>query len=305
MTPKILIATASFGELDSSILNELQDSYECVFNQTGRKLTNEELFKLIVDVEGIIAGTEQYSKDILNHAKNLKVISRVGVGIDNIDLDFCQETNVTVLSTKTDLSYSVAELVISQILSFYRNIPSHHKDLRENIWKRKMGETISGKKLGIIGLGKIGKRLVEITSGFNLELLACDLKRDLDFAKKYSIEYCDMDHLLTNAEIITIHANSENSDKPLISSDQISLMNANTLLINTSRGNNVDEFALLEALKNNSIAGACLDVFESEPYKGELTSLENVIITPHIGGYTSNVRKDLEMEAVENLRKSL
>lgn len=89
MKQKILIATASFGELDSSILDKLQDSYECIFNQTGRKLTNEELSKLIVDVEGIIAGTEQYSKDILGRAKNLKVISRVGIGIDNIDLDFC------------------------------------------------------------------------------------------------------------------------------------------------------------------------------------------------------------------------
>ena len=114
-----------------------------------------------------------------------------------------------------------------------------------------------------------------------------------------------MDYLCSNAEIISIHANSKNSDKHLISSDQISLMNAKTLLINTSRGNNVDELALLEALKNNAIAGACLDVFKSEPYKGEFTSLENVILTPHIGGYTSNVRKDLETEAVENLRKSL
>jgi D-3-phosphoglycerate dehydrogenase len=305
MKQKILIATASFGELDPTILDKLQDSYECVFNQTGRKLTSEELSKLIVDVEGIIAGTEQYSKDILGHAKNLKVISRVGIGIDNIDLDFCQEANIAVLSTKTDLSYSVAELVITQILSFYRNIPSHHKDFKENLWKRKMGETINGKTLGIIGLGKIGKRLVEITSGFNLELLACDLYRDEDFAKKYSIEYCDMDYLCSNAEIISIHANSKNSDKHLISRDQISLMNTKTLLINTSRGNNVDELALLEALKNNAIAGACLDVFKSEPYKGEFTSLENVILTPHIGGYTSNVRKDLETEAVENLRKSL
>ena len=108
-----------------------------------------------------------------------------------------------------------------------------------------MGETINGKTLGIIGLGKIGKRLVEITSGFNLELLACDLYRDEDFAKKYSIEYCDMDYLCSNAEIISIHANSKNSDKHLISRDQISLMNTKTLLINTSRGNNVDELALL------------------------------------------------------------
>ena len=305
MKPKVLIATASFGEVNSSATSSLSASYECIFNTTGRKLTGEELLELIVDVEGIIAGTEQYSRDILACAKNLKVISRVGVGVDNIDLDFCQKENIKVLSTKTDLSYSVAELVLSQILSFYRSIPSHHQDLKNNLWKRRMGATISGKKLGIIGLGKIGKRLVEISSGFSLELLACDLHEDKNFAKKYSVEYCDMNYLLANAEIISIHANSKNSDKHLISSEEISLMNSNSLLINTSRGNNIDESALLKALKSNAIAGACLDVFESEPYKGEFTSLENVILTPHIGGYTSNVRKDLEMESVENLKKSL
>ena len=305
MKPKILIATSSFGELEPSLIQNLNKEYECVFNTTGRKLKTQELMSLLTDVSGVIAGTEIYSSQALESAKNLKVISRVGVGVDNVDLDFCSKHDVEVIATKTDLSFSVAELVISLSLSFLRNIPHHFRDMQNQNWERIMGETINGKTIGVVGLGKIGKRLVELASGFNLTVLACDPYQDMEFSKKYSVKYCTMEELLEYSDIISIHASSEKINHPIISKDELQLMKSTALLINTSRGANIDENALLYALQKKTIGGACLDVFSQEPYEGDFANLDNVILTPHIGGYTSNVRKGLEMESVVNLRKFL
>ena len=305
MKPKILIATASFGELEPSMLHDLNQSFDCVANTKGRKLKPKELKQLISSVDGVIAGTEIYSPEVLADAKNLKVISRVGVGIDNVDLDFCSKHHIEVIATKTDLSFSVAELVISLSLSFLRNIPHHFRDMQNQNWERIMGETINGKTIGIVGLGKIGKRLVELASGFNLKVLAYDPYQDEEFAKKYSVKYCTMEELLEYSDIISIHASSEKINHPIISKDELQLMKSTALLINTSRGANIDENALLYALQKKTIGGACLDVFSQEPYEGDFANLDNVILTPHIGGYTSNVRKGLEMESVVNLRKFL
>jgi len=305
MKSKILISTSSFGELDPSLLSNLIETYSCVFNAHGRRLKTEELLELVADINGIIAGTEIYSREILSKARNLKVISRVGIGTDNIDLDFCREQGINVATTKTDLSFSVAELVISLFFSFFRNIPAHQMEMKNNNWQREMGETISGKTLGIIGLGSIGKKLVELTIGLNLNIVAYDPCEDKEFSSKYSVKYCDINELLKCSDIVTIHAPSAEDNQPIISEEQFKIMKPNALLINTSRGKNINEEFLFEALKNKTIAGACIDVFNDEPYKGNLASLDNVILTPHIGGYTSDVRRDLESEAVENLRKFL
>lgn len=302
---RILIATASFGVAEKSLLNDLNESYEVTTNSTGRKLKEEELSELIADVEGVIAGTEIYSSGVLANAKNLKVISRVGVGLDNIDLNFCSQHDIKVVTTSTDLSFAVAELVISLFLSFYRNIPRHSKDMQNKHWERKMGETINGKTIGVIGLGRIGKRLVELTSGFGLKVLASDPYEDKNFAAKYSVTYCKMSELLTHSDIISLHASSDERNNPIISKNELKLMKSTALLINTSRGSNIDEDQLLAALNNNVIGGACLDVFNQEPYDGDFAKLDNVILTPHIGGYTSNVRRGLEVESVINLGKFL
>lgn len=303
MKPKILIATSSFAELDPSLIQNLTKEFECVFNTTGRKLKTQELMSLLTDVSGVIAGTEIYSSQALESAKNLKVISRVGVGIDNVDLNFCSKHDIKVIATKTDLSFSVAELVISLSLSFLRNIPHHFRDMQNQNWERIMGETINGKTIGVVGLGKIGKRLVELASAFNLTVLAYDIDQDEEFATKYSVKYCAMEELLKCSDIISIHASSDATNHPIISEVELKLMKSTALLINTSRGSHIDENALLWALQNKSIGGACLDVFNQEPYQGDLAKQENVILTPHIGGYTSDVRKGLEMEAVINLKK--
>lgn len=305
MKSKILIATTTFGECDPHLIGELEKYYECVFNSKKRKLSKKELAELLVDVDGVIAGTEEYSSDVLMNAKKLKVISRVGVGTDNIDLDLCKERNIRVITTKSDLSESVGELILSLILSFYRNIPYHHSVIREKNWRKKMGESISGKILGIIGLGKIGKKLVELSKGFNFKILAYDINQDSDFAQKHSVEFCSMDNLLSRSEIVSINANSNDAGNYIISHEQIELMNSKTLIINTSRGANIDEDALYDALKNNYIKGACLDVFSIEPYNGRLNKLDNVILTPHIGGYTTDIRKMMEKESITNLKKFL
>jgi len=177
--------------------------------------------------------------------------------------------------------------------------------LKNSIWEKQMGFLLQGKTLGIIGLGTIGKTLVELVKGFNFNILAFDLKQDEQFAKEHSVNYCELNTLLSQSDIISIHLNLTDETNQLMNEKQISKMKKNSILINTSRGEIIDEKALYKALKDEKILGAGLDVFKDEPYSGTLTELNNVILTPHIGSYAKEIRIQMEIEAAENLIRGL
>ena len=168
-----------------------------------------------------------------------------------------------------------------------------------------MGSLVSKKTLGIIGLGKIGKKLVEITKGLQLKYLAFDNVKDDLFAKEYSVEYCDLSYLLKNSDIISIHLNMTIENVNLINLSRLKKMKPSSIIINTSRGEIINEHDLEIAVKNGVIAGAGLDVFQEEPYNGPLTNYENVILSPHIGSYAQEIRMAMELEAVNNLIEGL
>jgi D-3-phosphoglycerate dehydrogenase len=168
-----------------------------------------------------------------------------------------------------------------------------------------MGCLLYGKTLGIIGLGTIGKALVQISKGFHFNILAFDNQADNTFAKENDVTYSDLRTLLKSSDIVAIHLNLSDQTKYIIDQNKIKLMKPNAILINTSRGEIIDENALYEALKNNQLAGAGLDVFKNEPYNGQLTEIENVVLTPHIGGYAKELRIKMEIEAAQNLIKGL
>jgi D-3-phosphoglycerate dehydrogenase len=172
-------------------------------------------------------------------------------------------------------------------------------------WKKNMGFLLSGKTLGIIGLGTIGKELVRIASGFGFHILAFDEQEDELFAKDNDVTYCELENLLKSSDIVTIHLNLSDQTKLLIDKEKVKLMKPEAILINTSRGEIIDENALYEALINSWIGGAGLDVFENEPYTGPLTKLDNVVLTPHIGAYAKEIRIKMEVEAAENLIRGL
>jgi len=301
-SPKVFIATTSFGKVSNDpieILEKNNISYD--MNTLGRKLEDGEVANALQHYDAVIAGTENYTREVLQQLPNLKVISRLGVGMDNIDLDFAKEAKLTVSKCNTTPAIAVAELALSMFLIISRNLYIMNASIREGKWDKLMGNLISGKTLGVIGLGQIGRRLVEITKGFGLDYLAFDVLQDQEFSNKHNVKYTSLDNLLANSDLISIHLNSSPKNRNLIDLNKLKKMKKKPILVNTSRGEVIDEESLQTALTENIISGAGLDVFKKEPYNGSLIEFENVFATPHIGSYASEIRNQMEIEVVENL----
>ena len=270
-------------------------------NKKGRKLTSIEIVDLLQDYSGVIAGTELYTKEVLSQLPNLKVISRLGVGMDNIDLPCAKSMNIKVYKSKTTPALSVVELTLGLILDLFRKINYQNNQLKTGVWDKQMGELLTGKTLGIIGMGNIGKQLVKLLRGFNLNILAYDLCQDESFAKEHNIYYAELDLLLQKSDIVTIHLNLTDDTNKLFDYNIFKKMKSNAILINTSRGEIINEGDLIKALDEKLIKGVGLDVFENEPYNGLFDNYENVIMTPHIGAYAKEIRMQMEIEAASNL----
>jgi len=302
----ILIAPTTFAQYTVVPLNLLEkNNIDLLKNNYGQKLSITQLVKLGRNCNGVIAGTELYTKEVLEQLPNLKVISRLGVGLDNIDWDAAKKKGIKLYKTHTTPAPAVAELVLGLMLDLARKITHHNNTLKSGKWKKAMGSLLHGKTLGIIGLGTIGRKLVELVKGFDFNILAFDLNRDEQFAKDQRVQYCNLDTLLSHSDIISVHLNLTDETNQLLDSSKISKMKQGCLLINTSRGEIIDENALLIALKENKILGAGLDVYNKEPYNGPLAELESVVLTPHIGSYAKELRIQMEIEAVENLIRGL
>lgn len=299
---KIYISTTTFAQFSKEPLNILKSAgFKIDMNTFGRKLNKTESLKIYGEYDGIIAGTEIIDSEVINSSKKLKVISRVGVGVDNINIDYAKEKNIKVFKSETEPSLAVAELVLGIILNLIRKINLHDTEMKTGLWNKKMGSLISGKTLGIIGLGKIGKTLVTLTSGFSLNYLAFDKKIDNNFAASNDVEYCSLKNLIKNSDIISTHLSLNKKTNSLISNEELRLMKNDAILVNASRGKIINESALLYALSKGTIGGVGLDVYENEPYSGPLAKYENVILTPHIGSYAKEIRIAMELESVQNL----
>ena len=301
---RIFIATTTFCQNSKGPLELLKSNgFYVESNNEGRKLYQSELVNIISTYDGIIAGTESYNEEILNHAINLKVISRLGVGIDNIDVNVANKLGINIIVTKTTPAIAVAELSLGLILNLARKISTHNYNLKSGVWKKNMGSLISEKTLGIIGFGKIGKSLFHLTKGFDLKYLIYDINIDSDYLKYDKVEYCTLDNLLVNSDIVSIHANLTADNHKLIDYNALKMMKPTSIIINTSRGEIINENDLVRALKKNLIGGAGIDVFESEPYNGRLIESDKVIMTPHIAAYAQEIRAKMELEAATNLVK--
>jgi len=298
----VFIATSTFGVHSKEPIKIAEDKSNIIsINPLSKKLTSHELVKYAHDADGIIAGTELYTREVLEKLPYLKVISRLGVGMDNIDLNAAKKMGIKLYKTRTTPAPAVAELTIGLMLDLARKISYQNNSLKSGKWEKHMGNLLYGKTLGIIGLGTIGKTLVKLTRGFNFQLLAFDSYQDFKFASEYNVTYCDLNTLLSDSDIVTIHLNLSDETNQLLDSSIITNMKTTSILINTSRGEVIDENALFNALKKYKILGAGLDVYNQEPYKGPLTELDNVVLTPHIGSYAKELRIQMEIEAVENL----
>jgi D-3-phosphoglycerate dehydrogenase len=303
---KVLISSRSFGKIDSGAIELLKNKgFEPVLNPHGRKLNEQEILDLLDDAVGIIAGTEKITEKIITSNTNLKVISRYGIGLDNIDLKAANQKNVIVYNTPETPTVAVAEFTLTLILNLLKKINKADNNLRKNEWKPETGNLLAGKTVGIIGLGRIGKKLSQFLTPFDVKILAYETSPDKEFVTKNRIELVQFDELISKSDIITLHVPLTSQTDKLIGKKQFESMKESAILINAARGGLVDEKALYDALKEKTIAGAAIDVFENEPDTGELKGLDNVILTPHIGAYTIETRKQMEIETVENLINGL
>ena len=302
---KILTSPSSFGQIDPEPFNLLNSKgYEIINNPFGRKLSKDEVIDLAKDCIGIVAGVELLSKEVIDYLPNLKCISRVGVGMDSVDLDYAKSKNISVLNTPDGPTRSVAEFTLAMALALVRKIPMANSNMKNNIWKKVTGNLIFNKTLGIIGLGRIGKTVSQLFKAIGLNVIAYDLHPDLEWAESNNVKLLKMSEVISNCDILTLHVPG-GSNEPLLTKKDFLKMKKDSFLINISRGGVVNEKDLLDALKNNLISGAALDVYSEEPYNGDLIKLDNVILTPHIGSYAKEGKLKMEIEAVKNLIDNL
>jgi D-3-phosphoglycerate dehydrogenase len=303
---KILISTSSFGKYDKAPLESLMNM-KCKINLNphGRELKECEIKELLNGVEGLIAGTEPLTRKVIYSAQNLKVISRCGIGIDNIDLEAMNERGIKLYRTPEGPALAVAELTLGLILDSLRSISYLNRKIHSGGWEKKMGRLFTGKTVGIVGMGTIGKRLTALLRPFNCKILARDHVTDLEFARENNINYVHLGELLKESDIVTLHLPLENDTEGLFERNHFLQMKDGAIFINTSRGKIVDEDDLYDVLSDGKIAHACLDVYRNEPYTGKLKKLDNVTLTCHVGSYAKEARMKMEEEAVENLLKGL
>src|SRR5713226_3237813 len=242
----------------------------------------------------IIRSRTKITKEMIDKASKCKLIARVGVGLDNIDVDAATAKGIRVINAVEGAMNAVAELVLRIMLSMAREIPRADREIRNGKWLKKdlIGIELSGKYLGIVGLGNIGKKLARHARALNMNIIGYDvIPIPDDFTREVGLVKTDIDTLLSSADFISFHVPLTESTYHLVDAEKFSKMKKTAYLINTSRGEIIDEDALYDALKEGKIAGAALDVFEKEPAVGnKLASLPNVICTPHIGAQTKEAQ---------------
>ena len=278
----------------------IASGYQMLDNPYKRKLTKEELLDLLSeDVVGLIAGLETLDREVLEKS-NIQVISRVGAGLSNVDLEAARDLGIQVFNTPDAPTNAVAELTIGAMLSLMRMIPQMDLALHDGQWQKRIGVQLQCKTVAIIGFGRIGRRVGELLSPFGVKILVVDPYVDESACAGY--RKVTLQAALPEADVVTIHSSGHDC---IMGEKEFPYMKKGAYLLNVARGGVISEKALIKAIENGIVAGAWLDTFEEEPYKGPLCRYRNVILTPHVGSYTAECRSRMEGEAVENLLKAL
>ena len=298
---KVHITTLPFNKDNLAFLEK---SFDVTINPLGRKIKNEEVYDQVYKADYVIAGTEKYDQELLSKLVNLKGISRVGIGIDNIDLDIASKNNIKVFNTPEEPAKGVAELTLAFILNLLREISSHQLNLNKGNWKRTLGKSLNEATISLIGGGRVAKNISKFLLSAGVKKIKVfdilDLSTDPDW-KHESISICGFKECLSNSDIVSLHVPMNAENKNMISKKELLVMGKNSYLINVSRGGLINEEDLYEALNSNLIKGAALDVFANEPYEGKLLECKNLIATPHVASSTEYVRDQMERRACENL----
>ena len=296
---RALITAVPFGEVDREALDLLDRAgVDTVRNPYGRRLTEPELVALIADVDVVIAGTEPITRPVIRAGRRLRLISRVGVGLDSVDLSAARGHGVAVAYTPEAPADAVAELTIGLALSLLRGVHRANAAIRGGDWTRLQGRRLGAVTAGVVGVGRIGRRVIRLLSAFGGRILANDL---IPVRLAQPVEWVDKPALFREADVVTLHVPLTPSTRRLVGPGQLAMMRPGALLVNTCRGGVVDEAALADALRAGRLAGAALDTFVDEPYHGELVDVESCLITAHMGSMAADCRLRMERGAARNV----
>lgn len=320
---KVFVSTFPFCRTTTKALEILTtNSYEVSVNPLGRKMKPVEVAVAAKDFDALVAGTEDLTP-LVTETKTLKLISRVGVGLDSVPLEMCKEKGISVAYTPDAVSPAVSELAVCLVIDAMRKVSYSDREIRRGEWTRPYGSRIGGATIGILGFGRIGKRVAAHLLGYlPKEILVCDLLDMKDSVQEFEklslnvyevnqflgknwnptkVRQVDFQVMVKESDAITIHVPSTPDTNNLFNSQTISQMKPSSVLVNTARGGIVNENDLYKSLKENVISATAIDVFDDEPYKGQLCELENVILTQHMGSCSNDCREEMEREAAENV----
>lgn len=301
-TTAVAVCSRSFSQ-HPVLREELLARYRNVtFNDEGRSLHGSELVEFLRGHTKAVIALERITDGVLSELPELRVISKYGVGLDNLDLEALRRRGVSLGWTPGVNRRSVAELVIACALLLVRNLLVANTEVRNGEWRQLRGGLLSNRRVGIVGLGNVGREVARLLQPFECEVWAHDIVEQPAFCEEHGVRSVDLDTLLSGSEIVTIHLPLEESTRGLIGREQIRLLREGAYLINTARGGIVDEQAVLEGLLSGRIAGAAFDVFEVEPpQERELLALPNFIATPHIGGSSHEAVLAMGRAAIQGL----
>ena len=304
---KVLVTTVPFGKMNRLPLEQLEAAgVEYLINPLNKKLTESELVEMVSDFDVIIAGTELITKKVMDAATNLKMISRVGIGLDSVDLLEAERRGIIVSYTPDAPAPAVAELTIGLMLTLLRSVQLSNMEMHTGKWHRFFGRRLSEVVIGVIGIGRIGAGVLRHIQGFGSpKILVNDINPDSDLNKKFNIEWVDKETIYKNSDIITIHTPLTAQTKNMIRKDQLLSMKDDAIIINTARGGIINEQDLYKVMQTGHLSGAAVDVFDFEPYAGKLREIQRCILTAHMGSMSIDCRTRMEIEATEEVVRFL
>ena len=298
----VAISVSSFADSDDKPMRMLREAgIEVMPNPYGRRLTEEEIIIHLKDVDGLIAGLEPLNRRVIASANRLKAIARVGIGVNNVDFQAAADHSVKVSSTPDGPTQAVAELTIACMLSLCRQLPKTNADLHSGKWNKSIGLGLEDTPVLFVGYGRIGKAVAKLLRPFGPRILVCDPCFEPDETCQEATPV-SLEEGLAQAKVITLHASGS---RVILGDTQFDKMCPGTILLNSARAELVDERAMINGLENGKISGAWFDAFWEEPYRGELLRFPEVLLTPHVGTYTSQCRLSMESQAVTNLLRDL
>ncbi|MFV0423097.1 phosphoglycerate dehydrogenase [Oleidesulfovibrio sp.] len=298
---KIAITTSSFAKFSEEPLDLLRKAgIGYVLNPHGRKLTEDETIELLQGCVAVAAGTEPLTARVMDALPELKIISRCGTGMDNVDMSAAKERGIAVRNTPDGPTQAVVELTLGLALDLMRQVTRMDRELRSGVWRKRMGNLLTGKRLGIIGFGRIGRAVADAFAPLGVEVAFND-----PVATCTDFRCMPVEELLGWADILSLHCSRAGGECSYYTEEHLRAMKRGSWVLNVARGGIIDEQALYNVLADGHLAGAAIDVFEKEPYTGPLATLDNVILTPHIGSYAMEARIRMETDTIANLIDAL